>query len=118
VTILIVDDEPLDLFIAKTTLQGEFRVEGFTTMEEAVAWSSANDFDAILIDYYLGPDTYATHVLKALQALKPLPIRNAYVLSNYVNNAQASELRAAGFEGVIDKPISLTAVRRKLLPSS
>ncbi|HTF18401.1 MAG TPA: response regulator [Chryseolinea sp.] len=112
--ILIVDDEALDLFIARTLLQTEFEVEGFTTLNECVAWASLNDFDAVLIDYYLDTDTYATHVLAALQQVKPVRIRNAFVLSNFVDSNQFNNLKKAGFEDVIHKPISLDVIRAKL----
>lgn len=112
--ILIVDDELLDLFIAKTLLQTEFEVEGFTTIKECVAWATVNEFDAVLIDYYLDTDTLATHVLTALQNVRSAPIKNAFVLSNFVDSSQIKELRKAGFEDVINKPISLDVVRAKL----
>jgi DNA-binding NarL/FixJ family response regulator len=114
VRILIVDDELLDLFIAKAVLQNEFQVECFTTLTDAIAWSMDNEFDAALIDYYLGPDTYATHVITALQNVKQRPIRNAFVLTSYVDSKQVQELMAAGFEGIINKPVSLEVVRSKL----
>ena len=112
--ILIVDDELLDLFIAKTILQGEFEVEGFTNLKDCVVWASQNDFDAVLIDYYLDTDTFATDVLAALQKVKSSPIRNAFVLSSYVDSRQFTDLRKAGFDDVINKPISLNVVRAKL----
>ena len=112
--ILIVDDEALDLFIAKTLLQTEFEVEGFTTLNECVAWAANNEFDAVLIDYYLDTDTFASDVLIALQKVKSSPIRNAFVLSSYVDSKQFNDLRKAGFEDVINKPISLNVVRAKL----
>jgi CheY-like chemotaxis protein len=114
VKILIVDDEALDLFIAKTLLQTEFEVEGFTTLNECVAWAAHNEFDAVLIDYYLDTHTFATHVLAALQKVKAAPIRNAFVLSNFVDGNRSKELKKAGFEDVISKPISLDVIRAKL----
>jgi CheY-like chemotaxis protein len=114
VRILLVDDESLDLFIAKTLLQTEFEVEGFTSLKDCVLWASQNEFDAVLIDYYLGTDTYATHALAALQKVKSAPIRHAFVLSSFVDTKQQAELKKAGFEDVISKPISLDIVRAKL----
>ena len=114
VKILIVDDEALDLFIAKTLLQTEFEVEGFTNLIDCVEWARHNEFDAVLIDYYLDTDTFATHALAALQQLRPVPIRNAFVLSNFVDREQFTALKKAGFEDVITKPISLDVIRVKL----
>lgn len=112
--ILIIDDESLDLFIARTVLQGEFDVEGFTTLKDCLIWATSNDFDAVLIDYYLDTDLHATDVLSALQKIKAAPIRNAFVLSSFVDNNQLKKLKDAGFEGVINKPISLDVVRARL----
>lgn len=112
--ILIIDDESLDLFIARTILQGEFDVEGFTTLKDCLIWASSNDFDAVLVDYYLDTDLHATDVLAALQKVKSAPIRNAFVLSSFVDSNQLKELKKAGFEGVINKPISLEVIRARL----
>ena len=112
--ILLVDDETLDLFIAKTLLQSEFEVEGFTSLNDCVLWASQNDFDAVIIDYYLGTDTYAHHALAAIQKVKSAPIKNAFVLSSFVDTKQQAELKKAGFADVINKPISLDIVRAKL----
>ena len=112
--ILIIDDEPLDLFIAKTVLQGEFEVEGFTTLKDCLIWAGENDFDAVLIDYYLDTDLHATDVLEALRKLKSGAIKNAFVLSSFVDSAQLNKLKESGFEGVINKPISLAVIRAKL----
>lgn len=112
--ILIIDDEPLDLFIARTVLQDAFEVEGFTTLKDCILWAENNDFDALLVDYYLDAGIHATDVLKALQKIKTNPVRKAFVLSSFVDTTQLKALTDAGFEGVINKPISLEAVRARL----
>lgn len=114
VKILIIDDEPLDLFIARTVLQDAFEVEGFTTLKDCILWAENNDFDALLVDYYLDAGIHATDVLKALQKIKTNPVRKAFVLSSFVDTTQLKALTDAGFEGVINKPISLEAVRSRL----
>ncbi|MEJ1240118.1 response regulator [Chryseolinea sp. T2] len=112
--ILIIDDEPLDLFIARTVLQGEFEVEGFTSLKDCLIWAQNNDFDAVLIDYYLDTDLHATDVLEALQKLKSGTIKNAFVLSSFVDSTQLKKLKDFGFDGVINKPISLAVIRARL----
>jgi DNA-binding response OmpR family regulator len=106
VKILIVDDESLDLFIAKKLLEMEFEVNGFSTLQETVLWSKSNSFDVVLIDYYLGPGLFAHHVLKELQSIKPKDYK-AFVLSNHVDDGQSRELREAGFDDIIYKPLTL-----------
>ena len=104
--ILIVDDESLDLFIAKKLLSLEFEVEGFTTLEETVKWSKVNAFDVVLVDYYLGPGIFAHDVLKQLLPLREKNYK-AFVLSNHVDDSQSRELREVGFDDIIYKPLTL-----------
>lgn len=111
--ILIIDDEQLDLFINKKLLSLEFDTTGFTTQQEAVAWAHDNSFDVALIDYYLGPNLYAHNVLKELISLKGNTFR-PFVLSNYVDEKQVNELKAAGFEDIIYKPLTVDLFKSKL----
>jgi DNA-binding NarL/FixJ family response regulator len=104
--ILIIDDEQFDLFINKKLLSLEFEVEGFTTIKETVQWAQDNTFDIALIDYYLGTDLYAQHALKELLSIKGNTFKS-FVLSNYVDQKQIMELKAAGFTDVILKPLTL-----------
>ena len=104
--ILIVDDEQLDLFISKKLLSLEFQVEGFTSLPESVAWAKSNSFDVLLSDYYLGTGLHAQHVLKELLAVKGKTFKS-FVLSNHIDEKQALDLKEAGFDGIIEKPLSL-----------
>jgi DNA-binding NarL/FixJ family response regulator len=106
VKILIVDDETLDLFIAKKLLSLSYNVEGFTTLQETVLWAKSNTFDIVLIDYYLGPGLFAQDVLKELLAVRGQTFK-AFVLSNHVDDTQTKELKAAGFTDIIYKPLTL-----------
>lgn len=102
--ILIIDDETLDLFISKRILGSEFQVEGFTTLSEATEWAKNNSFDILISDYYLSKGQHALDVLKALTDLKGKTFK-AYVLTNYIDDGKIAELKQAGYNGVIDKPI-------------
>jgi len=106
VQILILDDESLDLFVAKKLLSLEFATEGFTTEEETMEWAKANDFDVVLIDYYLTPDLIATEVLSKLRSLKEKRFK-AFVLSNFVEPDEVQRLKQSGFDDVIFKPLTL-----------
>lgn len=111
--ILIIDDESLDLFVAKRLLSLEFEVEGFTTLEEALAWANTNSFDVALIDYYITPTVLAHDALKALQTLKGNTFK-AFTLSNYVDSQQVSQLKEAGFDDVIFKPLTLESFKERI----
>jgi DNA-binding NtrC family response regulator len=104
--ILIVDDEPVELFIAKRFLGMEFQVEGFNSASEAVQWAKNNSFDVLVSDFNLAANVFAHDLLKSLLEIKG-PTFKAYVLTNYVDDIQAAALRAAGFHNIIEKPLSL-----------
>jgi DNA-binding response OmpR family regulator len=113
VKILIVDDEQLDLFINKKLLSLEYDVEGFTSLNDALTWAQNNTFDVALIDYYLGPNLYAHNALSELKATKGDTFK-AFVLSNFVDAKQSSELREAGFKDIIYKPLTLETFKSKM----
>ncbi len=104
--ILIFDDEQLDLFISKKLLSLEYEAEGFTALPDLMQWVKTNDFDVFLSDYYLDNGLHATAVLKEILKEKSKNFK-AFVISSHVDNQQAQELRAAGYDGIIEKPLSL-----------
>lgn len=110
--ILLVDDEPLDLFIAKKQLSLEYEVSAFTTSTEMISWAKQNEFDIALIDYYLGPDL-GSDVLKALISETGKKFK-AYLLTNFVDPQQELALRAAGFDDVIFKPLTVEKLKNHL----
>jgi DNA-binding NtrC family response regulator len=113
VKILIVDDEQLDLFITKKLLSLEFQAEGFTSLPEAVRWAQSNHFDVLLSDYYLGNGLHAPDALKAISSARTVPFK-AIVLSNHVDEDQASALKNGGFSAIIEKPITLEKFKASL----
>jgi DNA-binding NarL/FixJ family response regulator len=114
VKILILDDEELDLFINKKLLALEFDVAGFTSIKDATNWAQQNDFDVAVIDYYLAPGVYANHFLKELKSIKGSNNFKSYVVSNYIDDKQSAELKAAGFTGVMYKPLTLEGFKEKV----
>lgn len=102
--ILLVDDEPLDLFIARKQLSIEFDVTAFTTSGETLQWIQENDFDIALIDYYLGPEL-GSQLLKNIVSHKGKNFK-AFLLTNFVDPQQVLALKAEGFDDVIFKPLN------------
>lgn len=111
--ILILDDEQLDLFISKKLLSLEYEAEGFTAMPDLMNWVKGNDFDVFLSDYYLDNGLHATQVLKEILKEKP-KIFKAFVISSHIDNQQAQELLAAGYDGTIEKPLSLEKFKQAI----
>lgn len=110
--ILIIDDEPVELFLAKKILSMEFKVEGFNTLAQAIEWAKSNSFDILLSDYYLDR-MHAPDVLKALSDLKGKTFKS-FVLTNFVDDSKVQDLTKAGFNGVLEKPIVLDKFKIKL----
>lgn len=110
---MIVDDEELDLFINKKLLALEYDVAGFTSIKEAANWAKQNDFDVAVIDYYLAPGVYANHFLRELRSIKGDNFKS-FVVSNYIDDKQSMELKAAGFNGIIYKPLTLEGFKEKM----
>lgn len=104
--ILVIDDEMLDLFVSKRLLGTEFQVEGFNKLPDALQWAKENPFDVLLSDYYLGNGVSAQDVLKALVDVRGKTFKS-YVITNYIDDKKKAELRQAGFDGTIDKPLEL-----------
>lgn len=104
--ILILDDENLDMFLAKKQLERNYDVTGFTAHKDALTWAEQNDFDVALIDYYLGTYLTGPQVLEDLIKLKG-PTFTAFLLTNYIDDSQVSSLKALGFKNVIFKPLTL-----------
>jgi response regulator RpfG family c-di-GMP phosphodiesterase len=109
--ILIVDDEPLELFLSKRFLGMEYKTEGFNTLTDALQWAKSNPFDILVSDYYLGGNTHANDVLKALEEVKGKTFKS-FVLTNHIDDDKKTALIAAGFNGVIEKPLSLENFKR------
>ena len=111
--VLIIDDEKLDLFIAKKLLEPEFEAEGFTKPADAMEWARSNNFEATLIDYYLDDGVLGIDMLKQLRQIKGNSFK-AILLSNHVEDDQAKEVSDAGFGGIIFKPITLEKFKAAL----
>lgn len=111
--IVIVDDEQLDLFITKKLLGPAYQVEGFTSLEEATKWAKDNSFDVLLSDYYLSSGLQAPDVLRSLRSVSGTSFR-AMVLSNHIDEHQAELLKKAGFDGILEKPITIEKFKSSL----
>jgi CheY-like chemotaxis protein len=91
----------------------EFQAEGFNTLPEAMQWAQSNSFDVLLSDYHLDNQLNAGDVLKALTELKGKSFKS-FVLTNFIDPSKVAEVTKAGFDGVIEKPISLEKFKSKV----
>lgn len=108
--ILLVDDAPLELFLSLKIIRMEYKAEGFKTLAEAMDWAKANPFDVLISDYYLDDRVSAEDVLKAFVDLKGKTFKS-FVLTNYIDSTKMAELKNAGFDGVLSKPLTLEKIK-------
>ncbi|HEY9048607.1 MAG TPA: response regulator [Ohtaekwangia sp.] len=104
--ILLIDDEELDVFIAQRLLSLEYDITGITSHEQALHWAKENHFDVVLIDYYLNKGKLGNQLLRDLIAIKG-PVFKAFLLTNYIDSKEHDKLKQDGFQGIIDKPLTL-----------
>ena len=108
--ILLIDDDQLELFIALKLLRMEHQAEGFKTLPDALQWAQANEFDLLISDNYISSTVRAEDVLKAITEVKPKSYK-AVVLTNFMDEPTLNRVKAAGFDGVIEKPLTLDKLK-------
>jgi DNA-binding NtrC family response regulator len=113
VQILVVDDDPLELFLSLKIIRLAYQAEGFKTLPEAVEWAKANPFDVLLSDYYISKQVLAPDVLKAIIEVKGKTFKS-FVLTNYIDQTKVAALKEAGFDSIIEKPLSLENIKKAL----
>jgi DNA-binding NtrC family response regulator len=113
VKILVVDDDPLELFLSLKIIRLEYQAEGFKTLPEALEWAKVNPFDVLISDYYISKQINAADVLKAFLEVKGKTFR-AFVLTNYIDQSKVAALIEAGFDSVIEKPLSVENIKKAL----
>lgn len=108
--ILLIDDDTLELFLSLRILRMEFQAEGFKTLPEAIDWAKNNTFDLLLSDYYISNEVHAKDVLKAMIDLKGNNFKSI-VLTNHVDEPTIAATKGAGFDGILEKPLSLEKLK-------
>ncbi|MFO0576240.1 MAG: ATP-binding protein [Polyangia bacterium] len=113
--LLVVDDDPINRFVAETLLKRlGHRAEFATTGEEAVAAVLGREYDAVFMDMQMpgmgGID--ATRQIKRLLAGKPQPYIVAMTASAYEEDRSAC--LEAGMNDFISKPVDVATLAAQL----
>jgi len=119
--ILLVDDEEALMRAGKAMLEGMgYRVQGFT--ESLSAWEAFRKgpaaFDAVVTDYTMPNMTGCELARKLREIRSDLPI---VLCSGYMDSAMENEVRNAGVDELVKKPLSridLASVLRRVLDRS
>lgn len=104
--ILVVEDEPLNMELAKDLLEmAGFDVYGATNAQEAIEQAKQEKFDLILMDVQLpGMDGLtATKIIKEDFMNKDTPI---VALTAYAMRGDKEKIETAGCDGYLTKPIN------------
>ncbi|MEQ8384253.1 MAG: response regulator [Coleofasciculus sp. A1-SPW-01] len=113
-TVLIVEDEPMNLRIYSKILtqRGGLNVKGTEDVEEVMKIAQAGDADIILMDVSLAHSVYQgkpvdgikiTQMLKADAQTSNLPI--ILVVGNMMEGERETYVKQSGADGYIRKPI-------------
>ena len=108
--ILLVDDDSLEIFLSLKILRMEFQAEGFKSLPEAITWAKSNEFDVLVSDNYISNNVQAADVLKAMIEVKGKTFKSV-VLTNHADDQMKTTIFRAGFDGIIDKPLSLDKLK-------
>lgn len=112
--ILVVDDEPLNMELAKDLLEvADFAVYEATDANEAIEQARQEKFDIILMDIQLpGMDGLsATKIIKEDSMNKDTPI---VALTAYAMRGDKERIETAGCDGYLTKPINTKEFARSV----
>jgi len=119
--VLIVDDNQMNVKLARDVL----RFSGFETIEastagEGLSLARERQPDVILMDIRL-PDMDGTQAVRCLKEEPSTTAIPVVALTSFAMKGDRERFLAAGFDGYLEKPISVTEfpeqVRRHLRPS-
>jgi two-component system cell cycle response regulator DivK len=106
--VLIVEDNPRNLKLARDLLQmAGFRTIEATTGEDAVTIAQYEQPQLVLLDIQL-PDRDGGSVLEALRNTPSTQRIPVVALTAFAMRGDRERFLAAGFDGYISKPISVT----------
>ena len=112
-TILIVDDEPVNLRVLKQILQDDYRLIFAKSGSEALRLANSKNPNLILLDIMM-PDITGLEVCKQLKAAAntaKIPVIFVTALNDHDDEAQGLELGAVDY---ITKPVSAAVVKARV----
>ncbi len=110
--ILVVDDETKILELLAEFLESSgFEVDAASSGAKAIRLIAADSYDAVVSDIWM-QGVSGADVLKALSEYQP--DCEAIVVSAYVTDAMRQKMTALGAYAVMDKPVALAALAKKV----
>jgi two-component system cell cycle response regulator DivK len=107
--VLIVDDNDRNLKLARDVLRfGGFRTLEASTGGDGVSLAAEHSPDVILMDIRL-PDMDGTDALRRLKGAEATALIPVVALTSFAMKGDRERLLSAGFDGYLEKPISVQA---------
>lgn len=106
IEILLVEDDHINMLVAKMLLKDSFSVETAISGQEALELAESKNFDAFLLDINLGFGKMSgVEVLQALRAMPNYKNTPIYAVTSYASDEDKESLLKQGFNRHFAKPI-------------
>ena len=113
---LVVDDEPMNIMVAKGMLQRfGLRVFSAASGPEAIGICSSENIDIIFMDHMM-PDMNGTDAMRAIRNLSGGYYRHRPIVALTANAMSGARdyFLSMGFDGFLSKPVSMKNMHRVL----
>ena len=115
--ILVVDDELMQLEIARHTLEElNYQVETVASGEDAIKWLQGQTADLVILDMIMDPGINGRETFTRIRELRPL--QKAIIASGFSHNEEIEKTLKSGAGTFVRKPYSIEelglAVKREL----
>ena len=116
--ILVVDDEPLQLEIARHILEElNYQIETVSSGEEAIKWLQEQAADLIILDMIMDPGINGCETFAQIRILRPQ--QKAIIVSGFSKNEEIKKAQKIGAGTFVKKPYSIEelglAVKQELM---
>jgi DNA-binding response OmpR family regulator len=103
--VLIVDDDPLSIFLSERLLKSQFQVTSVLNGEDAVKTASEIHFDAILVDINLG--NLGMNGIRVMQIIRSGNVNGSSFISAFTSFSHNKKWYLdQGFDEVFIKPMT------------
>ena len=115
IRVLIVEDDPINLLVAKKLLEKHFEITSATNGYQALEVIEKFDFDVILMDINLGDDALdGTEVMLKIKANPNKNFIKIYAVTSYALPEDRDRFLNFGFDYYFPKPINKDLIIEKI----
>lgn len=115
IRVLIVEDDPINLLVAKKLLEKHFEITSATNGYQALEIIESSDFDLILMDINLGDDAIdGTEVMQKIKGNPNKKYIKIYAVTSYALPEDRERFLSFGFDYFFPKPINKDLIIEKI----